>query len=36
MSDDCGVNPSHVLLLPREDILVLSQEVDKEAPEVFR
>ena len=36
MTDYCGVNPSHVLLLPRENILVLFQEVDKEASEVFR
>ena len=36
MSDYCGVNPSHVLLLPREDILVMFQEVDKEVSEVFR
>ena len=35
MSDYCGVNPSHVLLLPREDILVLFQEVNKEVSEVF-
>ena len=36
VSDYYGVNPSHVLLLPREDILVLSQEMGKEASEVFR
>ena len=35
MSDYYGVNPSHVLLLPREDILVLFQEVNKEMFEVF-
>ena len=36
VSDYCGVNPSYVLLLPREDILILSQEMGKEAYEVFR
>ena len=36
MSDYCGINPSHILLLPREDILILFQEVGKEAFEVFR
>ena len=36
MSDYCGINPSHILLLPREDILILFQEVGKEASEVFR
>ena len=35
MSDYGGVNPSHVLLLPREDIFILSQEMGKEAYEVF-
>ena len=35
VSDYCGVNPSHVLLLPCEDILVMSQEMGKEAYEVF-
>ena len=30
VSDYCGVNPSHVFLLPREGILVLFQEVNKE------
>ena len=29
VSDYCGVNPSHVLLLPREDILFLSQDRDQ-------
>ena len=36
LSDYYGVNPSHVLLLPCEDILVLSQEMGKEASDVFR
>ena len=36
MSDYCGINPSHILLLPCEDILILFQEVGKEASEVFR
>ena len=35
VSHYCGVNPSHVLLFPREDILVLFQEVNKEMSEVF-
>ena len=35
MSDYYRINPSHILLLPREDILILFQEVGKEASEVF-
>ena len=36
MSDYCGVNSSHICLLPCEDVSVLSQEMGKEASEVFR
>ena len=36
MSDYCGINSSHIRLLPCEDILVLFQEMSKEALEVFR
>ena len=36
MSDYCGVNSSHICLLPCEDVFVLSQEMGKEASEVFR
>ena len=36
MSDYCEINPSHILLLPSEDILILFQEVGKEASKVFR
>ena len=36
MSDYCRVNSSHILLLPRKDIFVLSQEMGEEASEVFR
>ena len=36
MSDYCGVNSSHVRLLPREDVFVMSQEMGKGASEVFR
>ena len=36
MSDYCGVNSSHICLLPCEDVFVLSQGMDKEAFEVFR
>ena len=35
MSDYCGVNSSHIYLLPCEDVFVLSQEMGKEASEVF-
>ena len=35
VSDYCGVNPSHVLLLPRKDILVMFQGVNKGMFEVF-
>ena len=35
MSDYCGVNSSHICLLPCEDISDLSQEMGKEASEVF-
>ena len=35
MSDYCGVNSSHVCLLPCEDVLVLSQEMGEEVSEVF-
>ena len=36
MSDYYGVNSSHICLLPCEDVFVLSQEMGKEASEVFR
>ena len=36
MSDYCGVNSSHVRLLPREDVFILSQKTGKGAFEVFR
>ena len=36
MSDYRGVNSSHVCLLSREDVLVLSQKTGKGAFEVFR
>ena len=36
MSNYCRVNSSHVYLLPREDVSVLSQKLSKEAFEVFR
>ena len=36
MSDYCGVNSSHVRLLPREDVFVLSQEMGKGVSEVLR
>ena len=36
MSDYCGVNSSHIYLLPCEDVFVLSQEMGKRAFEVFR
>ena len=36
MSDYCGVNSSHVCLLPREDVFVLSQEMGKGVSEVLR
>ena len=36
MSDYCWINPSHILLFPREDILILFQEMGKTASEVFR
>ena len=36
MSNDGGINPSHVCLLPCEDVLVLFQEMGEEASEVFR
>ena len=36
MSDFCGVNSSHVCLLPSEDVFVLSQEMGDRAFEVFR
>ena len=32
----CGVNSSHIRLLPCKDVFVLSQEMGKEASEVFR
>ena len=35
MSDYGGINSSHIFLLPCEDILVLFQEMGKEAFEVF-
>ena len=35
MSDYCGVNSSHICLLPCEDVSVLSQEMGEEASEVF-
>ena len=36
MGDHCGVNSSHICVLPCKDVFVLSQEMGKEAPEVFR
>ena len=36
MSNDGGINSSHVRLLPCEDILVLSQKLGKETSEVVR
>ena len=36
MSDYCGINPSHILQLPCENILILFQELGKEASKVFR
>ena len=36
MSDYCGVNSSHVRLLPCKDVFVLFQKLSKEAFEVFR
>ena len=36
MSDYCGVNSSHVSLLPHKDVFVLSQKMGKRAFEVFR
>ena len=35
MSDYCGVNSSHICRLPCKDVFVLSQEMGKEAFEVF-
>ena len=35
MSYYCGVNSSHVCLLPCEDVFVLSQKLNEEAFEVF-
>ena len=35
-SDYCGVNSSHICLLPCEDVYILSQEMGEEASEVFR
>ena len=35
MRDYCKVNPSHVCLLPREDVFVLSQKMGERAFEVF-
>ena len=35
MSDYCRVNPSHVRLLPHEDVFVLSQKSGEEAFEAF-
>ena len=35
MSDYCRVNSSHVCLLPREDVFVLSQKMGERAFEVF-
>ena len=34
MSNDGGINSSHIRLLPCEDILVLSQKLGKETSEV--
>ena len=36
MSDYCRVNSSHVCLLPREDVFVLSQKIGERAFELFR
>ena len=36
VSDYCGVNSSHVCLLPREDVFVLSQKIGERAFEVLR
>ena len=36
MSNYYGVNSSHICLFPCEDVFVLSQEMGKEASEVFR
>ena len=36
MSDYCGVNSSHIGLLPCKDVFVLSQEMGKGAYEVLR
>ena len=36
MCDHCGVNSSHVRLLPCEDVFVLSQEIGEGVSEVLR
>ena len=36
MSNDGGINSSHIRLLPCEDVLVLSHKLGKETSEVIR